>query len=278
MNTSSLLCLCLFILIFSCAQEKKGNTTFPPHYATEPTVANLEKGLEEISGLSFDATTNSVYAICDDKASLYELSVPDGKVIRKLKFYEGKDYEDLAIVGDTCYVLNSTGNILSFNYRNGDVADAVVHEIPEGGKNELEILYRDKGTKNLILICKDCQRDTKKEVSTFIYNTATGHYADGPFSLDAKGLIEKSEVEKKRFKPSAAAVHPITGELYIISSINQLLVVTSLQGVVKQTYTLDPGLFKHPEGIAFTPSGDMIISNEHGDKGSATLLYYKYSK
>jgi uncharacterized protein YjiK len=270
--------LCMFILVFSCAQEKKGNTTFPPHYTSEPSVVKLEKGLDEISGLSFDANPKSVYAICDDKASLFELSVPDGKVIRKLKFYEGKDYEDLAIVGDSCFVLNSSGNILSFDYRTGDVADAIVHHFPGSGRHEFEILYRDKGTGNLVLICKDCEQDTKKEVSSFSYNIASGSYSDGSFRLDAKDILEKSEVEKKRFKPSAAAIHPVTGELYIISSVNKLLVVATPEGVVKETYSLDSELFKQPEGIAFTPSGDMLISNESAERGAATLLYYKYSK
>ncbi len=153
-----------------------------------------------------------------------------------------------------------------------------MHHFPEKGKNELEILYRDKTANKLMLICKSCQRDKKKEVSTFSYDIATGTYTDGTFSLDATEVLEKSLVEKNRFKPSAAAIHPVTGDLYIVSSINKLLVMTDTQGAIKKAYLLNIKLFKQPEGIAFTPSGDMPISNEAAGKGAANILYYRYSK
>jgi hypothetical protein len=81
-----------------------------------------------------------------------------------------------------------------------------------------------------------------------------------------------------KFKPSAAAIHPITGELYIISAINDLLVITDRQGEPKIAYEIDGKLFKQPEGIAFTPDGDLIISNEAADRGVANLLLFKYQK
>jgi hypothetical protein len=37
-------------------------------------------------------------------------------------------------------------------------------------------------------------------------------------------------------------------------------------------------LFKQPEGITFTPKGDMIISNEAADRGVAEILLFKYNK
>ena len=54
--------------------------------------------------------------------------------------------------------------------------------------------------------------------------------------------------------------------------------MTNTNGTLKQVYPLNAQLFKQPEGIAFTPSGDMLISNEAAGKGAANILYYKYSK
>jgi len=280
MNTGLLmLLLSMLAIASSCAQKKSAKTTFPPHYSAEPIILKMEKDLEEISGLSFDPSDYSaVYAISDDKGSLYKVLLSDGKIVSKLKFHDQKNFEDLAIVGDSCYVLNSNGNIVSFNYKINEVKNAVMHHIREKGKNEFEILYRDKAASSkLILICKGCERDKKKEVSTFSYDIATGIYTDGPFILDAKDILKKSLVEKNRFKPSAAVIHPITGELYIVSSINKLLVITDTKGNLKQVYPLDEQLFKQPEGIAFTRSGDMLISNETAGKGAANILIYKYS-
>ena len=89
---------------------------------------------------------------------------------------------------------------------------------------------------------------------------------------------EVGEDEKFRFKPSAAAIHPITGELYIIASVNHILVILNKDRSVKHAYKINPGLFKQPEGLTFTPNGDLIISNEAADKGAADMLIFKYNK
>jgi hypothetical protein len=52
-------------------------------------------------------------------------------------------------------------------------------------------------------------------------------------------------------------------------------VITDRDGNFKNVFTLDDKIYKQPEGIAFTPKGDLIISNESHDEGSATLLILK---
>lgn len=262
------------ILVSSCKAQQTFSS--PAGYnLNAPEVIRLEKEMNEISGISYDASDNMVYAICDDKGSLYKISLSDGKIVRSLKFHKQRNFEDLVITGDSCYVLNSNGDIISFNYKTDEVKDAVIRYFPEKGKNELEILYHDKVANKLMLICKGCEQDKKKEVSTFYYYMATGEYSKGPFNLDAGKLLEKSSVEKNRFKPSAAAIHPVTGELYIISSINKLLLIADTHGKLKEAYPLDTKLFKQPEGLCFTPQADLLISNESARAGKATILIFK---
>lgn len=78
------------------------------------------------------------------------------------------------------------------------------------------------------------------------------------------------------FKPSAAAIHPIEKRLYIVASVNGLLVITDLQGHVQEAYNLKHRLFLQPEGLAFAPNGDMYISNEGGYDGTANILKFSY--
>src|SRR5215210_2233667 len=123
--------LFLITIAFSCAQKNSGSITFSPHYPDSPTVLKLKSQLEEISGLSYNTSDNSVYAISDDKGSLYKISLSDGRIVSSLKFHRQKNFEDLAIIGDTCYVLNSNGDIISFNYKTNEVKDAIIHQFPE---------------------------------------------------------------------------------------------------------------------------------------------------
>jgi hypothetical protein len=55
-------------------------------------------------------------------------------------------------------------------------------------------------------------------------------------------------------------------------------VVADRNGKVKDVYPLDPVTFNQPEGITFTPWGDLLISNEKGEKDAATILIFKPKK
>ena len=84
-------------------------------------------------------------------------------------------------------------------------------------------------------------------------------------------------IEKFKFKPSAAAVNPITHDIFIISSVNKLLLVLDSVKNIKASYKLNPGLFKQPEGLTFSETGKLIISNESAKIGTANLLIYDYA-
>jgi uncharacterized protein YjiK len=91
-------------------------------------------------------------------------------------------------------------------------------------------------------------------------------------------IAEKLGERKMKLKPSAAAINPVTDELYILSSIEHLLVVIDRKGTLKEMYQLDPALYKQAEGIAFTPQGDLLISNESHETGAGTILLIKNKK
>ena len=82
--------------------------------------------------------------------------------------------------------------------------------------------------------------------------------------------------DKAKFKPSAAAINPITKRLYILSSAGNLLVIADLHGQVIEAYHLNPNKFPQAEGIAFAPNGDMYISNEGKYGGRATFQFFPY--
>jgi hypothetical protein len=78
---------------------------------------------------------------------------------------------------------------------------------------------------------------------------------------------------KTSFKPSGIAVHPLDGEIYIISSVGKLLIILNREGKVQDVKELDPAIFRQPEGICFSPAGDMFISNE-GQGGKGYILKF----
>ncbi len=272
------LIVCLGFLSCKRAPVKKITKSPDGYDLNKVHQTKLPLELDEISGVAYYAKDSSIFAINDEKGWLYKLK--KGSNGLRWKFSKGADFEDLVLLDSAFYVLQSNGNIirLTFDTKNNIVVQQYTFEQQEGVKNEFEILYFDSTRQKLILVCKDCESDKKKSLTTFSFDPFSGQYTGSDFSINVEKIAESIGEEKIRFKPSAAAINPKNGLLYIVSAINEMIVITDVNGNFKNSFKVDKGIFKQPEGITFTPSGDMIISNEAADVGVADLLYFSYNK
>jgi uncharacterized protein YjiK len=243
-----------------------------------PYIQKLPLELDEISGLAYVDRDSSLLAINDERGWLYKIHPGKPAQLEKWAFDRGGDYEDLVVLGDTIYVLQSNGNLVVLSFL--DRADSlyrVHYEFDAKSGGEFESLYWDPGLRQMTLVCKDCKQDKKKEVSRFLFQP-DGHFEMAPAALDAKGVAALIGEKSIRFKPSAAAIHPLTGELYLISAVNKLLVIAQTDGTIQQAFHLNPALYKQPEGLAFDPAGNLYISNEAAEVGLAELLILPYHR
>lgn len=270
----------LFLLVFciGCTSEPYKVEESPKGYnLNRPSVLKLPSALDEISGIVYYPKDNSVLAINDEVGWLYKIYLKDNPDIQKWKYSNGADFEDLVLADSVFYVLESNGNIIRFKFLTPDSVDREEFIFPAPGRNEFEILYHHPRENRLILLCKDCEIDNKNSLTAFSFDIDSMAYASSPaFVIDIRKIETLLEQKRLRFKPSAAAIHPLTGELYIISSLNKVLVVADLMGVPKEVYKIKPRLYKQPEGLTFTSKGDLIISNESADIGAANILFFKY--
>lgn len=279
---TGLLCFCSIIILSACQSRtgNKGGFTSPPGYnLNKPITYKLPPSLDEISGIVYNPKDNSVLAINDERGWLYKVHLKDDIDLEKWHYSKGADFEDLVLVDSTFYVLESNGNLIQFRYIAPDSVQVTEHDFPIASGNEFEILYHDKNKRQLILLCKDCAADDKNSLTAYAFNLDSSAYAASPaYVIDIRKIEQLMDEKKLRFKPSAATINPLTGELFIVSSINKVLVVANLAGVPKQVYKINPKLYKQPEGIAFTPRGDLLISNESAEIGAANILLFKYKK
>jgi uncharacterized protein YjiK len=159
-------------------------------------------------------------------------------------------------------------------------------ETPLNSKNDIEGLAYDKISNQLILACKgssDIGDNDNKGKGFYRFDLTNRRLDENPWLVLPNKKIQKfikSKGGKRKvseFKPSGVAIHPITNEVYILAHGGKWLVTLSQSMEVSAVYSLKHKLFGQPEGICFTPSGDLLISNEgQGDRG--TLLFYKYQK
>ncbi len=274
----------LIVLVFTlltsgCSMMSDNESESPERYALDkPYVYKLPIELDEISGVAFYPKDTSILAINDERGWLYKIYPEKPGLIQKWKFADGADFEDLLLLDSVFYVLKSNGNILGFKFISTDSLFLNEYSFPATKGNEFEIIYYDPFIRKIILICKDCESDKKKALSTYSFDPYTSQYSDSSFSIDVKRIAGMIHEKSIKFKPSAAAIHPITHELYIISSVNKLLVVADRNGTTEKVYKLSRTDFKQPEGLTFTPAGDMIVSNEAAEIGVANIMIFRYNK
>jgi hypothetical protein len=276
-----LLVVCALTLCAGCGQ---GGYSSPEGYElARSKKMELGKVLNEISGLTYNTDDNTLLAISDSKKKIFKIDPVNPKLKDFAQaFYISEkqpDYEDLVKLGNMVYVLISDGTIIAVPAGAKDSSGTRVYPFWSKDKNDFETLYYDPESKGLIILCKSCPSDKGKHVrSAYRFDLETKQFDSSQFytisSQDIKALLKNDD---KEFKPSAAAIHPVSGRLYILSSASNLMVVGDTHGKVIEAFNLNPDEHPQAEGIAFAPNGDMYISNE-GKFTKATLRIFPYHK
>jgi hypothetical protein len=237
--------------------------------ATEMTI--LKRPLREISGIDY-ISEDTLVAINDESGKIFFLNPINGDY-HSFEFGQKGDYEDLVKAGNDYYVLNSRGELRQVNGQT--IRQESTYKNDFGKGVEFESLYYDAAQNALVLICKECGRDAVG-INAWVFNLVTKQFDEAPFFTirwsEIRALAKDNSIE---CKPSAAAINPVTKKLYVIASVGKVLLECSLQGKLEKVYGINPDHFQQPEGITFSPNGDMYISNE-GVQGKATLLTFKY--
>lgn len=243
----------------------------------------LPKVLEEISGLSFYAK-NQLACIQDEDGIFYVYDLKKQNIVRKDQFGKKGDYEAVEVVADTAYVLESNGDIYFFHIDKKGIGE--VHKIKTDLRlrNDTEGLgYHEEG-EELLISCKEDPETKKNEIengrSIYRVELAENKFKKKPkYVIDGKSytkMLDRKNLSKKKhrpFKPSGVAVHPITGYIFVIGTVGKMMVVLNPEGAIHDVIPLNPQVFWQPEGICFTPNGDLYISSEGRGKNGYILKF-----
>ncbi len=269
-----------FLLLTSCGTSSDKNdrpkaeriaAPFAMHYQLDSPSERytLPKELQEISGLTY-YKDSKLLCVQDEEAVVYEFDTGKKKVTNDFGFGGYGDFEGIEYVNGEVYVLESNGNLFRFKPESTQIGRTKT-DLPK--KTEVEGLGYDPKTKRLLIAVKNGNSSSDKAVYSFdLLNKAV--FKD--MSLNDVQLKDAG-IDPKTYKPSGIAVHPITGEWYIITSIGKRLLVTNRQAKIIYSEPLDPKLFRQPEGICFAPNGDLFIASE-GDGKKGYILKFGYKR
>lgn len=241
-----------------------------PYQLNKPAETyTLPKELTEISGLTY-YKGDKLLCVQDEEAVVYVFDTKKNKITKDFGFGGYGDFEGIEYVNDEVYVLESNGNLFRFAPESTKIGRTKT-DLPKN--TEVEGLGYDPKTKRLLLAVKNGKGSSDKAVYSFdLLNRAV--FKD--MSLNDEQL-KAAGIDPKTYKPSGIAVHPLTGEWYILTSAGKRLVITSRKAKIIYSEPLDPKLFRQPEGICFTPNGDLFIASEGAGK-KGYILKFGYRK
>lgn len=259
------------------------NLTKADNYWTLPDI------LKEISGIvSVDGS--SVACVQDEKGTVFIYNFKNNKITSNIKFNDDGDYEDLALVNKTIYILKSDGNIYESASLSSDNEKARKTETKVPSEDNEGLCY-DHVTKKLLIGCKgDIKNDKyKNKRAIYVFDQNKKSLSSKPFLVIDPKVIKKFLAEKYRnsgkndddddfdidFRMSAIGIHPITKKIFVVCASDFLICVFNRDGVPENIELLDRKLFNKTEGIAFLPNGDVLFSNE-GENGKPSLMRFNY--
>lgn len=233
----------------------------------------LPRALQEISGLTV-LPSGRLGAVQDEGGTIYEVDPLTGDVVDELVFEGAGDYEGLALTPEAVWVLRSDGDLYRVARGADGAATTEKVETALSAGNDTEGLAFDAAANRLLIACKESPEADGVDGlggvrAVYAFDLGTGALSRRPvFSLD-RAVVDDGAA----FKPSALALHPLTGHLYVLSSVRKAVAVVGPDGTLLAVRPLDEALFPQPEGIAFAADGTLFISNE-GPVGAGTLLRF----
>jgi uncharacterized protein YjiK len=266
------------LLFFSCADKQKSpEDTFSYELTSPDKVYIMPKHLKEISGLDYIAD-NMVACIEDNHAIIYIYDLKEETIIKKIPFGEKGDYEDISKVGSIYYVLRSDGMIFQVSDQKTTSYQTTLNE-----GNNTEGLCYDKKDNELLVACKDDPGNQipKNYKSVYKFELKNHSLSKKPlFNIPIDDIIlphinKNFEADEKHFSPSGIAIHPVSGNIFVISSRGNIILELDRAGKIIHAEKIYNKLFPQPEGICFTPEGDLMISNEGRDDQHGTILRFK---
>ncbi|MFV1979699.1 MAG: SdiA-regulated domain-containing protein [Rhodothermia bacterium] len=249
----------------------------------------LDNDLVEISGLTvFDE--GHLAAVEDEHGRFYVIDFETGNLDEVHRFAAKDDYEGIEMAGKRLFALRSDGQIREIEDYDTDDPDSDKIKTPLGAKCDAEGLAFDADRNRLLIACKEYPgKGLKRKRAIYALDLESMELSDRPVytistrevSPDAGSAGDAIKdfvyplVDLDGFKPSALAIHPVTKDIFVLSSVLKVIVVLTQDGSIRAILPLDKDMLEQPEGMAFLPNGDLFISSE-GVRRKARLVRFNY--
>ncbi len=225
----------------------------------------LPQVLKEISGISY-IDADRFACIQDQIGSIFIYNISTSSIEATIPFATPGDYEGVTVIGEDAYVACADGRIIEVTgYRS---TKPVVKEYGTHltVKQNVEGICFDKKNKRLLVAIKGEEAGNPSYKGIYAFDLAEKKMIVKPvFKIDLQDAVFTRWQSRRNniiFRPSEIDIDPLSGDIYLTSGKRAQVLIMDKTGKIKALYALDKSVFNQPEGMLFTPSGDLYIANE----------------
>lgn len=232
---------------------------------------DLPDELKEVSGIAY-IDAQRFACVQDEEGKIFIFNTTTNKIEKEIPFAGAGDYEGIAVNGNTAYVVRADGKLFEVSMT-GNSSSAKELSTGLNVKHNVEGLSYDKKNDRLLLAIKNDDPAHPGFKGIYAFNLGNKQFVKDPvFRIDLSNeLFNNSNGKKsKSIMPSEIAIHPATGEIFVTDGPKSRLLVMDNSGNIKKLLQLGKE-FAQPEGLAFSPAGELFISNE-GTKEPGNIL------
>ena len=221
--------------------------------------------LKNISAIDY-ASSGKMACLQNEVGSIFIFNLSTGKIEKEIPFGPPGDYEGLVLIKQHAYVACADGRILEV--RNYKSDSPVVEEYGTHltvNENVNGLCY-DKKNKRLLVSIKGTEEGNQLYKSIYSFSLTDKRMPVKPaIKIDLKdSIFEKFQPKNVQtvFQPSDLDINPANGLLYLIDGTRVQLLRIKLMENIRDLTELDKEKIIQPEGITFTPSGELFIASK----------------
>lgn len=249
---------------------------------------------EELKEISANVLLDDIHMACiqDNEGIIYIYNLQSKNIEEKIQFAGKGDFEGLAKVQNTWYVLRSDGFLYEVQPQKGKEPVVKTYDLPYDVENNTESLCYDSANNRLLIGVKEKDLREKDKKGIYGFDLKSGKMSSnavlyigssvnaddaegkdkGDKDSDDKDKGKKKKKDKSEIKPSGIALHPKSGDLYILDGPSSRMFIADAKGNIKSSVQLDKKTFSQPEGLCFNSNGDLYISSEGRKNGQAVIV------
>ena len=267
----NILLLFMTLLVASCVTETKISEHTQELLSLDLIkVINLDAELSELSGIDLKSNANLFVAIEDESGVLYYID-QNGKTLKKEDFFKSGDYEGIAILNDTSFIVRSDGVIFKSYLSSKGNHKVKKYLTPLTDNNDIEGLAVHHSKEKLILLCKKniSLNETPRsnhEIGWYEWDLATETLSENPTILTLPSGWE--------LNPSSLHYDTQDSLYYLLCSKPNLLLTIDPQYKIESMYQYDQNLLPQAEAIT-TVEDQIIIGSENKNNAPKICIFKK---